>query len=341
MADRISSLDSGYTTGMLSVFPEALDDFESLYKATNNAKVPLKQSLSFNGTRIIVDSTSLFPDNGIVRIGPDTGVAGQYELIFYGKKTGNTFENLVRGFAGSRRGSWLSTGNFVSNSVDAEHHNAIKDALLNMEIDCGVKDFPDPVSLNGILKAQETRFLAPKPLFRAFPIKGPPELKVRFQNFTTGHIIRYLWDFGDGGTSLAKSPTHKYLSEGTYTVKLNVVTSTGAQGVATKIGYITVSQDESLPFFYVDSISDPYSQQYATANNLQPKEFVFVDQTDGDIVQRNWIFGDNTTYTEQDPDIHQVSHIYATGGEYVVSQLIQFANGRLKRVELPEPLVVL
>jgi PKD repeat protein len=301
----------------------------------------LKQSLTFSGKRIIVEDTSLFPPTGIVRVGPDVGVPGEYEMIYYGKKTNYTFEELVRGFAGSRNGHWDSNKSFVTNSVAAEHHNAIKDAIINMQVNCGIKDFPVAESLNGILKSQEIRFLAPKPLFRAFPIKGVPPLKVRFQNFSTGHIIRYLWDFGDGGTSLEKSPTHTYLNEGIYTVKLNIVTSTGAQGVATKIGYVEINSDESLPFFYVDSINDPYSQETATLLNVDPKEFVFVDQTDGDIVQRNWIFGDNTTYTQEDPDIHEIRHIYAKKGEYVVSQLIQFANGRLKRVELPEPLTVL
>lgn len=340
---KISTLTDGYATGMLSLFPQALDDFESLYKATNNSKIPLKQSLTFSGSRIIVESTEGFPENGILRIGPDIGVAGDYEMIYYGKKTPNTFENLQRGFAGSAQRNWFANNNFISNAVFAEHHNAIKDALINMEINCGVKDFPEAESLNGILKSQEIRFLAPKPLFRAFPIKGPPPLSVRFQNFSTGYIGRYLWDFGDGSSSLERSPTHVYLSEGIYTVKLNVITPTGAQGVATKLGYIEVNADESQPFFYVESINEPYSQDYATKNGLEPKEFVFVDQTDGDIVQRNWFFGDGTTITQEDPDEHEIRHIYSKGDPngYVVTELIQFANGFIKRVELPELLFVL
>lgn len=341
MAERISSLDDGYESGMLSVFPEALDDKETLYEATNNSKVLLKQTLTYNSNRIIVEDTTGFPPNGILRVGPDIGVKGEFEMIYYAKKTNNTFEDLIRGFAGSRQNYWVASKSFVSNCVSSEHHNAIKDALLNMQKNCGEKQFPTPESLNGILKSQEIRFLAPKPLFRAFPIKGPPALKVRFQNFSTGHVVRYLWDFGDGGTSLEKSPIHTYVTEGTYTVKLNVVTSQGAQGIATKIGYIQVNSDESQPFFYVDTIDNPYSVQTATTLSEDPKEFVFVDQSDGDIVQRNWIFGDGTTFTQEDPDIHDVTHIYQEPGEYIVSELIQFSNGRLKRVELPVPLIVL
>lgn len=341
MADRISSLDSGYRTGDLSLFPLALDDKDVLFEATNNSAVTLKQTLTYNGKIIVVEDTSSFPDKGELRVGPMPGEAGQYELIYYNKKTSNTFQELRRGYAGSTINYWPAKTSWVSNSVVAEHHNAIKDALINIETDLGVKENPDPESLNGILKRQEIRFLAPKPLFRAFPIKGPPSLRVRFQNFTTGHIARFLWDFGDGGTSLEKSPIHTYVAEGTYTVKLNVVTTTGAQGIATKVGYITVNEEESPPFFYVDSVDSPYSVQTAEEQSVDPKEFVFVDQTDGDIVQRNWIFGDGETYTQEDPDIHTINHIYSVPGSYIVTELIQFSNGRLKKCQLPEPLVVL
>lgn len=345
MVERISSLDNGYQTGDLSIFPEAIDDKDILYQATNNSKIPLKQTLSYNGKSIVVESTEGFPTTGLVRIGEENGTES-FELIAYGNKTDNAFINLQRGFGGSKQNVWKPGKAYVSNPVAADHHNVIKDAVINIQEKLGVLNSPEADSLNGILKQQEVRFLTPKPLFRAFPIKGPPQLTVRFQNFTTGHIVRYLWDFGDGSTSLEKSPTHIYLNEGKYTVKLNVITSTGAQGIATKTEYIEVNEDESSPFFYVESVSEPYSITTAASMTLlgddtSPKEFVFVDQTDGDIVQRNWIFGDGETYTENDPDKHTISHIFSSPGEYVVSCIIVFANRRLKRVELAETLVVL
>jgi len=344
MADRISASDEGYTTGNLSVFPEALDSFETLYKVSNNAKTRLKQTVSYNGKVIIVDDTTDFPDSGIIRIG--SSESDVYELVYYSKKTSNTFQDLKRGFAGSRQSVWSPANVFVSNSVSADVHNAVKDALINMETDLGILVDPAPASLNGILKYQETRFLAPKPLFRSFPIKGPPPLRVRFQNYTTGHTVRYLWDFGDGGTSLEKSPVHTYVTEGKYTVRLNVITSTGAQGIATKRDYIEVNKDEAPPFFYVESVASPYSSETAAkmtddGSPTIPKEFIFVDQTDGDIVQRNWIYGDGTFYSEEDPDIHTATHTFNKPGNYLVSLLVIFSNGRPKRMELPELLSVL
>jgi PKD repeat protein len=344
--DRISSLDEGYATGDLSVFPVALDDKDILYTASNNSKTSLKQTLSYSSQIVVVEDTSGFPDKGIIRIGFTGEGEGNFELIAYNKKTGNTFQKLKRGYAGSKQGVWRPGQAWITNSVVAEHHNAVKDALINIEVDLGLKENPDPLSLNGILKQQEVRFLTPKPLFRAFPTKGPPALPVRFQNFTTGHIVRHLWDFGDGGTSLERNPIHTYLQEGQYTVKLNIITSTGAQGVATKNLYITVDKDENIPFFYVDSLLNPYSVETASeltdgGNPTEPKTFVFVDQSDGDIVQRNWVFGDGQQFTENDPDIHTISHVYDKPGSYDVTLILIYSNRRLKKVNLSEELVVL
>lgn len=344
MVDRISSIDPGYLPGDLSIFPQGIDNSDVLYTATNNSKTKLKQTLSYNGKIVVVEDTTGFPETGQIRIGEEGGTESG-ELIAYGKKTSNSFQDLQRGFGG-RQSIWRPGKTYVSNAVSADHHNTLKDAVINIEKDLGLAVLPDVDSLNGILKTQEVRFLTPKPLFRAFPTKGTPELTVRFQNFTTGHIIRYLWDFGDGTSSLEKSPIHTYSNEGIYTVKLNVITSTGAQGVATKTGYIEVNSDETIPFIYVENITDGYSTETAASRTIggdptDPKEFIFIDQTDGDIVQRNWIFGDGDKFTENDPDKHTTSHIYTSPGEYLVSCIIIFSNRKLKRVELSEVLYVL
>lgn len=48
---------------------------------------------------------------------------------------------------------------------------------------------------------------------------GPSPLAVGFANLSTG-ATNYLWDFGDGHTSTAATPTHVYTQGGTYTVSL-------------------------------------------------------------------------------------------------------------------------
>src|SRR3990172_6406529 len=90
---RLSSLNSGYTTGDLSIYPEAVDSIDTLYEVKNNAITPLKQSLTFLSKTIVVESTDGFPSKGILRIGSlgreaadaqnDTeNTRHEYELIY-------------------------------------------------------------------------------------------------------------------------------------------------------------------------------------------------------------------------------------------------------------------
>lgn len=348
MIQRNSSLDIGYTAGDLSIFPEAKDSKETLYEVKNNAETNLKQTLAYNGKYIIVDDNSTFPDKGLLRIGPPPGKAGAAELIYYDVKTNGVFKNIIRGFAGSRQNPW-PIGSWVTNAVISEVHNAEKDAIIQIEKNLGTQDNPSEESLNGILKSQEVRFLSPKAIFRATRLEGPPPLKVRFQNFSTGPLVRFLWDFGDGTTSVEKSPIHTYQAEGIYTVQLNVITSLGAQGITNKTNYIEVNKEKIIPFFYVKPLVG-YSNESA-----EPTVFNFVDQTDGDIVQRYWIFDgpgqvslngidwvsiDGTSYVQFDPNLHSIKYKYDKPGIYVPSLLILFENQTSKRAFLREELVV-
>jgi hypothetical protein len=345
MATRISSQDIGYQVGQLSLYPEILDSRNQLYEATNNSVTTLKQSVTYGGKYVIVNDNSSFPQSGILRIGPPPGQDGSAEMVYYGSKAKGVFKDIIRGFAGSRQNQW-PVGSFVSNSVFAEHHNSVKDALINIETNLGIKVSPTDASLNGILKKQETKFLAPKALFRASIIKGPPPFKVRFHNFSTGPIVRSLWDFGDGTTSIERSPTHIYRKEGKYSVQLNVITSLGAQGFATKSNYITVDK-ELKPVFFYTTPNFGISKETAEADPINypdgPTVFNFIDQTDGDITKRWWILdgpareygetklAENQTVLKSDPNIHTLKIIYEKKGEYNPSLLVLLSSQTLKK----------
>lgn len=336
---RLSSLDSNYTTGALSNFPDSLDTKDSLYEVTNNAETKLRTSLSYNGKIIIVENAESFPEKGLLRIGPPPGKSGDAELIYYDSRTKDTFKNLIRGFAGSRQNQWQS-GSWATNAVTAEPHNAVKDAIINMEEKIGTITSPIEGSLHSRLNTLEARFLAPKASFRAFPKKGQQNLKVKFQNTSDGDIVRYLWDFGDGAQSTEKNPEHEYSQEGFFTVQLSVITSTGGQGSTVKNNYIEISNEETPSFFYIVPLIG-ISKETADLNGSQPTKFRFIDQTDGEIKQRFWIFGDGSqNYVEENPNAHESEHVYEKPGIYEPSLLVVFANENLKRVFLTKKVTV-
>jgi PKD repeat protein/photosystem II stability/assembly factor-like uncharacterized protein len=75
--------------------------------------------------------------------------------------------------------------------------------------------------------------------FTATPLYGNSPLVVQFTDASSGSPTAWLWDFGDGNTSVQQNPSHSFNSDGLYTVKLTV-TENGVSESMEKIDYINV-----------------------------------------------------------------------------------------------------
>ncbi len=64
--------------------------------------------------------------------------------------------------------------------------------------------------------------LQPHVAFDAGNIAGPVPLATAFVNRSWEDVRSYLWDFGDGSTSMEENPSHLYLQQGRYSVTLTV-----------------------------------------------------------------------------------------------------------------------
>src|SRR5262249_11119502 len=80
----------------------------------------------------------------------------------------------------------------------------------------------------------------PVPGFTATPTTGAPPLSVAFTDASTGAITARTWNFGDGATSNAVSPTHVYAATGSYSVTLTV-TGQGGTVPVTQPNLISVT----------------------------------------------------------------------------------------------------
>ncbi len=84
--------------------------------------------------------------------------------------------------------------------------------------------------------------ITPIASFTASPTTGTAPLAVTFTDTSSNTPTSWLWDFGDGSTSLEQNATHTYTLAGTYTVNLTVTNAAGSN-TTTKTGYISVSEN--------------------------------------------------------------------------------------------------
>lgn len=127
-----------------------------------------------------------------------------------------------------------------------------------------------------------------------------------FNNYASGFIGGYLWDFGDGTTSTLVTPFHQYTSPGTYTVCLTVQDS--ALGFCDST--CRVVQFSSGPCFA--------NFQYLQTGNT----VTFANASSGNINTFSWDFGDGGTANVANP-----SHIYSQPGTYQVCLTLQAPGG--------------
>ena len=76
--------------------------------------------------------------------------------------------------------------------------------------------------------------------FRADRTFGPAPLTVKFTDRSSGDVVRYLWNFGDGTTDSVPDPLHTYQQEGIYTVKLSVFDADSAVSVDSRTDFVRV-----------------------------------------------------------------------------------------------------
>ena len=139
--------------------------------------------------------------------------------------------------------------------------------------------------------------------FTANPTSGTAPLTVQFTDTSTTEWSVWNWDFGDGGTSVIKNPSHVYEAPGTYTVKMTVGSLSGYYTV-TKDNFITVTQTGGI---VTDFTGTPTS-------GTAPLTVQFTDLSTGGPTMWSWDFGDGETSMLGSP-----SHTYQQPGTYTVT----------------------
>jgi len=161
----------------------------------------------------------------------------------------------------------------------------------------------------------------PVAAFSGTPTSGGVPLAVRFTDESepgTANITGWLWDFGDGTSSIQQNPIHQFNEAGVFDISLTVTT---ADGTHTRVrpAYIT-AQDRPVAGF-----------RASVRRGTVPLTVEFTDDSRAGaspITGRQWNFGDATVSGGVNP-----VHTYTAPGVYTVSLLVQSAVGSDVKVE--------
>jgi len=159
------------------------------------------------------------------------------------------------------------------------------------------------ISQTGQTAQSASSYIVPVSDFSFTIIKEDVPCEVRFEDKSSGDITSWYWTFGDGGTSAKRNPTYTYNYEGIYSVRLKV-TGPAGEDIEEKVDCINAARYEAPTADFVSS----------TPSGTVPLTVYFADQSQGDITNWRWDFGDGTIST-----LKNTKHIYANPGTYTVS----------------------
>jgi gliding motility-associated-like protein len=209
------------------------------------------------------------------------------------------FGNNVKSDLKNPSNTYTAIGNYIDSLIVTSKHGCKNTKVVNP----------------GVTIARPLAYFTPNNWVEINSLKGCTPLTVNFKDkcvYATNQdsIISWAWDFGDGQTSTAKSPSHSFAGTSSYQVFLEITTAKGCKafyGATAKTGskqnanFIKTGPDEicaSTPVQFYDMSED---------KNLVNEWY--------------WIFGDGTTSTKQNPE-----HIFAKTG-YMNVQLNSYYNG--------------
>ena len=179
--------------------------------------------------------------------------------------------------------------------------------------------------LNGCVATESLKVYFPgqrlkvKVSFSTVGTKCPPLLAHFRDTSISGNvsITKWLWDFGDGSSSVLKHPSHQYVNPGKYSIRLTITDSLGCS--ATRL------------FLYLILVPGPDGKfSFTPKSGCLPLNVFFTDSVNNQTKLKEWDFGDGVVLTG-----NQNLHTYNKPGRYIPALILEDSFG-CKRIIKPK-----
>ena len=216
-------------------YPQTLDSDTNLFLVKDSLRLGLLKDYNPNDKIIYANATpdemALFPESGIITLTEQCSELNERAISFFYNSKDNiaqTFSDikLLDGFPDVQK---LAKVTNITLNVVAQHHNNIKDAIIQIEKFAGERNDKTNIPKTGSMEARINYLrkiaLKPKAWFQSDIREGIIPLKIKFTDLSfrlatdnANNPTKTIWDFGDGDVR-----TFEYLNNSEETTNSNTV----------------------------------------------------------------------------------------------------------------------
>lgn len=228
---------------------------------------------------------------------PSSGTAGITSFTFYDESQGSVTSR-----------SW-TFGDGSSSTASTPSHVYASAGTYTVTLRVSNAAGTSQTSRNVSVSAQQVALSA---AFTFSPSNPTTATTVYFDDDSAGSPTSWSWNFGDGTTSTAASPSKIFSNAGTYSVRLTVYRS-GASSTTTR-SVTVVSSAPAEP-----AVSAAFD--FTPSSPVPGTDVQFYDRSSGSPTSWTWSFGDGGTSNAKNP-----SHRYGSAGTFTVRLTVSNAS---------------